>query len=105
MNIMVNAIDATPEGGSMTIRTAGVQVEGAPWAQFEITDTGCGIPPENIERIFDPFFTTKPPGKGTGLGLAISYGIVTEHGGQILVASEVGKGTTMTVRLPAAPKE
>jgi signal transduction histidine kinase len=66
----------------------------------EVADTGCGIPPENLDRIFDPFFTTKQSDKGTGLGLAVSYGIVTEHGGQIRVASKVGEGTTMTVRLP-----
>jgi signal transduction histidine kinase len=67
-----------------------------------ITDSGCGIPPDLIDRIFDPFFTTKPGGTGTGLGLAIAYGIVTRHHGTISVESEVGKGTTFIIRLPAA---
>jgi two-component system NtrC family sensor kinase len=102
VNVILNAIDAMGEGGTLTVRTRGAQEDGAPWVEFEIADTGCGIPPENLERIFDPFFTTKPPGKGTGLGLAISYGIVAEHGGEIRVASQAGNGTTVTVRLPAA---
>ena len=105
MNILVNAIDAMGEGGDLTLRTRLAEIGGAGWVEVEITDTGCGIPPEDLDRVFDPFFTTKPAGKGTGLGLAIGYGIVTEHGGHILVSSEVGKGTTVTVRLPAAPKE
>ncbi len=63
-------------------------------------DTGAGIPEENIHKIFDPFFTTKDATKGTGLGLAVSYGIIKKHGGDIEVASTVGKGTTFTVRLP-----
>jgi len=126
VNVILNAIDAMPDGGTLTVRTraaaqdsgaaegeraAGPSGEARPagppgrWAEFEIADTGCGIPPENLEHIMDPFFTTKPPGKGTGLGLAISYGIVTEHGGQIRVASELNRGTMVTVRLPVAPKE
>ena len=66
----------------------------------EFTDTGEGIPEENLTRIFDPFFTTKDVGKGTGLGLATSYGIVEEHGGKISVKSKVGEGTTFTIELP-----
>jgi signal transduction histidine kinase len=65
-----------------------------------VSDTGKGIPKENLDRIFDPFFTTKPVGEGTGLGLSISFGIVRRHQGEIKVQSEVAKGTTMTVRLP-----
>jgi signal transduction histidine kinase len=105
VNVILNAIDAMPDGGGLTVRTRAVGENGNRWAEFDISDTGCGIPPQNIERIFDPFFTTKQTGKGTGLGLAVSYGIVAEHGGQIHVASEVNRGTTLTVRLPIAPKE
>ncbi|NQU76208.1 MAG: cache domain-containing protein, partial [Planctomycetes bacterium] len=76
VNVLVNAIDASSEGGSLTVRTRPLDKDGIKWVEFEITDTGCGISPENLERVFDPFFTTKPTGKGTGLGLAISYGIV-----------------------------
>ena len=67
---------------------------------FSVSDTGKGIPHENIQRIFDPFFTTKEVGKGTGLGLSISYDIISKHDGQITVDSEVGKGTVFTVKLP-----
>jgi two-component system NtrC family sensor kinase len=100
VNGIVNAIDAMPDGGRITLRTRAVEVQGTPWAEFDISDTGCGIPSENLDRVFDPFFTTKQTGKGTGLGLAVSYGIVTEHGGEIRIASEVNRGTTLTVRLP-----
>jgi len=106
VNGIVNAIDAMPEGGRMTVRSRTVQENDTSWAQFEIVDTGCGIPPENLDRVFEPFFTTKQTGKGTGLGLAVSYGIITEHGGHIRIASEVNKGATLTVRLPlSAPEE
>ena len=69
------------------------------------TDTGHGIPMENLEKIFDPFFTTKDTGHGVGLGLAISYGIIKEHNGTLSVESEVGKGTTFIVRLPVTTEE
>jgi signal transduction histidine kinase len=65
-----------------------------------IADDGPGIPPENLKRIFDPFFTTKQAGEGTGLGLSICHGIVTEHGGQIYVRSQLGKGAVVFVELP-----
>ncbi len=71
---------------------------------IEFTDTGEGIPEENLTRIFEPFFTTKDVGKGTGLGLATSYGIVEDHGGKIGVKSKVGHGTTFTIELPAQPE-
>jgi signal transduction histidine kinase len=105
MNMLVNASHAIGDGGrgSITIRT-GAEDEMV-WVEF--TDTGKGIPPENLKRIFDPFFTTKPVGKGTGLGLSLSYGIIEKHQGEIEVESEVGKGTTFRLRLPvsqAAPK-
>ena len=99
MNLLVNAAHAIKETGAIRIRTG----HDADWVWVEITDTGCGIPPENINRIFEPFFTTKPVGSGTGLGLSLSYGIVNKHGGRIDVASEVGKGTRFTVRLPVTP--
>jgi len=70
----------------------------------EFTDTGEGIPEENLTRIFDPFFTTKDVGKGTGLGLSTSYGIVETHGGRIKVKSKVGEGTTFTIELPTHPE-
>jgi PAS domain S-box-containing protein len=97
MNLMVNAAHAI-EGprGRITLRT-GVAAGNA-W--IEVSDTGKGIPPENLGRIFDPFFTTKPVGKGTGLGLSLAYGIVQKHHGKIEVASEVGVGTTFRVVLP-----
>jgi signal transduction histidine kinase len=65
-----------------------------------VSDNGCGIPSNNIEKIFDPFFTTKPIGKGTGLGLYMSYGIIVKHGGRIEVHSEIGNGSTFTLYLP-----
>ena len=106
MNVILNAIDAMSEGGTLAVRTRLVEADGAPQAaEFEIADTGSGIAPNDLEHVFDPFFTTKPPGKGTGLGLAISYGIVTEHGGRIRVASPPGRGTTVTVHLPVAQAE
>jgi two-component system, NtrC family, sensor kinase len=103
MNLLINAAHAIKESGAelggIRIRTG----HEADWVWVEVTDTGCGIPPENLNRIFEPFFTTKPVGSGTGLGLSLSYGIVNKHGGKIDVASEVGKGTRFTVRLPVAP--
>jgi signal transduction histidine kinase/CheY-like chemotaxis protein len=96
MNLLVNAGQALPDKGEITIRT-GAEGEHV-WV--EIADTGTGIAPENLKRIFDPFFSTKPVGKGTGLGLAISYGIVQKHHGRIDVTSVVGQGTTFRVTLP-----
>jgi two-component system NtrC family sensor kinase len=100
MNILMNGVQAMEEKGTVTIVTRRAPADGH--VEVVISDSGCGIPPDVIDRIFDPFFTTKASGKGTGLGLSIAYGIVTEHRGTISVASEVGKGTTFTVRLPAA---
>ncbi len=105
VNVIVNAVDAMPDGGDLTVRTGLINGQGGKWAQLAISDTGRGIPAENLEHVFDPFFTTKPPGEGTGLGLAIAYGIVTDHGGLISVSSELGRGTTVTVRLPMTAKE
>ena len=91
-----NALDAMPDGGVLAIsaRDTGPQV------LVEISDTGVGIPPENITKIFEPFFTTKEVGRGTGLGLAVCYGILTEHGGSLDVQSTIGAGTTFTITLP-----
>ncbi len=96
MNLLVNAGHAMQTMGEIHIatRTAGDHVE------ITIRDTGCGIPEENLKRIFDPFFTTKPVGKGTGLGLNVAYNIIKKHGGEIKAASQVGEGTTFTIRLP-----
>lgn len=96
MNLFVNAAQAIPDHGTITLRTG---CEGA-FAWITVTDTGVGIPEQNLSRIFDPFFTTKPPGKGTGLGLSVAYGIITTHNGQIEVNSRLGQGTTFTIRLP-----
>jgi two-component system NtrC family sensor kinase len=104
VNGILNAIDAMPDGGTLTVRTRAAQGPDRAWLEFDLEDNGCGIAPENLDRIFDPFFTTKAPGKGTGLGLAIAYGIVAEHGGVIRISSEPGRGTKLTVRLPAGPE-
>jgi len=103
MNIVLNAVDAMEEEGILTIRTG--KWDDPPSVFVEITDTGRGIAPEHIGHIFDPFYTTKEVGKGTGLGLAVAHGIVTRHGGQIRVHSEVGRGTTFTVILPLRQSE
>ena len=96
MNLLINAAQAIEDKGQITIETAVVDRE----IVVRITDTGCGVAPENLEKLFNPFFTTKPVGQGTGLGLSISFGIVRKHGGRIEVESEVGRGTTFSVYLP-----
>jgi signal transduction histidine kinase/FixJ family two-component response regulator len=99
MNILVNAAQAIEKSGEITIETE-VKEDAV---EVRISDTGCGIPKENLTRIFDPFFTTKDVGKGTGLGMNIVYNIIKKHNGSITVDSEVGKGTTFTIRLPLTP--
>jgi PAS domain S-box-containing protein len=113
LNLAVNARDAMPSGGQLMIATASKTI-GQEYAQqnpaagagqcvcLSVSDTGCGIAPENLSRIFEPFFTTKEIGRGTGLGLATVYGIVKQHHGWIEVDSQVGKGTTFRIYLPAA---
>lgn len=98
LNLFLNARDAMPRGGWLTIITR----EDPQSALVEVADTGSGIPAELLSRIYDPFFTTKDIGKGTGLGLSIAYGIVQEHGGTITCDSQVGQGTRFTIRLPRA---
>jgi len=99
-NILMNAVQAMEERGTVTIVTRHLRAERI--VEVRITDTGCGIPEDKIGRIFDPFFTTKASGQGTGLGLSIAYGIVTSHGGNITAQSEAGQGSTFIIRLPAA---
>jgi len=102
INIIINALDATEPGGNVTVYTAtGIYGNGAGRKGIEITiaDTGCGIPPENLDKLFDPFFTTKAIGQGTGLGLSVSLGIVQRHGGNIRVQSEPGKGSRFFIWL------
>jgi PAS domain S-box-containing protein len=98
-NLILNARDAIPDGGKITV-TTGTAEDGSLVA--EISDTGIGIAPENVAKIYDPFYTTKGVGQGTGLGLAVSYGIIQEHAGRISVDSEPGRGTTFRITLPSA---
>nr|MDT0666684.1 ATP-binding protein [Micromonospora sp. DSM 115978] len=118
VNLAVNGRDAMPDGGRLTVRTAYVKLAPATAAQLGIddtayqdtgggfvvltvTDTGVGMPAEVTARVFEPFFTTKEPGKGNGLGLSTAYGIVRHAGGQIVVDSTPGVGSTFRVYLPA----
>jgi two-component system NtrC family sensor kinase len=98
VNLFINAIDAMPEGGTLTIKVSKKQKTG--FISIQICDTGCGIPNHLLNSIFNPFFTTKSTSKGTGLGLSVSKGIIEKHGGDIEVESKEGKGTIFTVHLP-----
>ena len=113
VNLAVNARDAMPDGGKLTMRTANVAADesgkfgykGMPAADYvlvEVTDTGTGIPPDIIDKIFEPFFSTKEVGKGTGLGLSTVYGIVKQTGG--FVYAELEAGRRPVPHLPAAPR-
>ena len=103
MNIILNAVDAMQGKGRLTLETASTGAGGP--VEIRICDTGCGIPPENLERIFDPFFTTKEVGRGTGLGLSVSYGIIQTHGGDISVSSAPGAGSRFIITLPKAKED
>jgi signal transduction histidine kinase len=96
-NLLNNAAEAIAGEGTITVTTQQVDQE---WLEIKISDTGIGIPEENLGKLFTPFFTTKALGKGTGLGLSIVYGIIKIHRGQIHVSSQVGEGTTITITLP-----
>ncbi|MCG7362045.1 PAS domain S-box protein [Roseomonas sp. ACRSG] len=110
LNLCINARDAMPDGGLLTIETANARlddatarlhgVEPGEYVTISVTDTGTGMPPDVAERAFDPFFTTKPTGQGTGLGLSMIYGFAKQSGGQARIRSEVGRGTTVSLFLP-----
>ena len=97
--LLMNALDATPSGGRIEVATARA---GENMVALTVSDTGVGIPEDQVGKIFTPFFTTKPVGQGTGLGLSACHGIVAEHGGEIRVQSEVGAGTRVSILLPVA---
>jgi len=99
INLIINSMDAMDGSGTLTLRTYGEPRSGK--AYLEVSDTGCGIPEENLTKVFDPFFTTKAPGKGTGLGLSMAYGVLEENQGRIRVKETGPEGTTIVMQLPA----
>ena len=115
LNIALNARDAMPEGGALTIRTTLADITQAPrteddlpigqYAMLAMQDTGTGMPPDVVQRVFEPFFTTKTGGAGSGLGLSMVYGFAKQSGGAIHIASEVGRGTTVILYLPLTKTE
>jgi two-component system NtrC family sensor kinase len=101
LNLLTNASDAMPQGGSLITRVRSLESErGIRGVSVELTDSGPGIPPADLQKIWEPFFTTKPEGKGTGLGLAISRRAIEAHRGTLSIDSQLGKGTTVTIFLP-----
>jgi signal transduction histidine kinase len=105
LNLLTNAGDAMPQGGTLTLNAKRSVLRDAEAVQIDFSDSGEGISPQNLEKIWEPFFTTKPEGKGTGLGLAICRRIVEEHGGKIDIESSAGSGTTVHIVFPATTKE
>jgi len=99
MALMLNAVDALEQGGSLTVRTR-INPNRDDEVMAEVEDTGIGMPRSELTKIFEPFYTTKPPGRGTGLGLSICYGIMQEHGGRIEAESEPGRGSVFRVFFP-----
>ncbi|MEZ5358038.1 MAG: ATP-binding protein [Candidatus Zixiibacteriota bacterium] len=97
LNMVINAKDFMPEGGTLTIKAYGQDG----WLKISFADTGPGIPQENLSRIFEPFFTTKEGSKGTGLGLSVCFGIIKEHNGRIAAANAPGKGAVFEISIPA----
>ncbi len=104
INLVMNALEATPRSGRVSLEARPLSHDGQFGLGISVTDTGPGVPPEVLPRLFEPFFTTKAAGEGTGLGLAIAKDIVLAHGGEIRVESTVGVGTTFTVWLPEAKR-
>ena len=110
LNLCINARDAMPEGGNISIETANIEIGEADsrdgelgpgqYVVISVTDTGCGMPPEVLARAFDPFFTTKQADKGTGLGLSMIYGFAKQSGGEVRLQSEVGRGVKAQIVLP-----
>ena len=116
LNMCINARDAMPEGGILTLEAVATNIDPphpglsgtctpGPYTQISVQDTGAGIPAETLPRVFEPFFTTKEPGRGTGLGLAMVYGFVTSHQGFVKVESEPGQGARFTISLPLFPPQ
>ena len=102
LNLVINAQDAMPQGGIITILSKNIEHEGQAWVCLTVADCGCGMAPETLQCIFDPFFTTKEPGRGAGLGLAMVHSFVAQMGGSVHVSSELGKGTSLSLCLKAA---
>ncbi|MBI3514349.1 MAG: response regulator [Proteobacteria bacterium] len=103
LNLAINARDAMPNGGKLTVRTRSVEVDrAAPQIEIAVADTGVGMAPDVVDKAFQPFFTTKEIGKGTGLGLSQVYGFIQQSGGKVAIESKIGAGTTVILRLPAA---
>jgi signal transduction histidine kinase len=100
MNLIMNARDAMPRGGELTLATESENST----VHVEVSDNGVGISADHLDKIFDPFFTTKSTSRGTGLGLAVTYGIIREHAGKIRVESTVGQGTSFLLEFPTARK-